>query len=204
MIPKAFIFIGRSGSGKGTQAKLLEEFLVKKDPKTAVFYLQTGEQFRNFIQGDTHTQKLSNALYTTGALQPAFLAIYMWAKAFTENLKGGERLIVDGTPRKLSEVGILQSVFDFYKLGKPVVLFMNVSEGEARKRLLERHRMDDTKSDVELRLAWYHTDVEPAVDWYRSARDCHFLDINGEQTPEQIHEEIVTKVSELATKKADK
>ncbi len=168
MIPQAFIFIGRSGSGKGTQAKLLKEFLTKKDPNSAVFYLQTGEEFRKFIQGETYTQKLSNSILAAGGLQPAFLAIYMWSKAFTEGLKGGERLIVDGTPRKLSEVGILQSVFEFYKLGKPVVLFMNVSEGEARKRLLERQRADDTSNGVELRLAWYHTDVEPAVDWYDS------------------------------------
>ena len=45
-----FIFIGASGSGKGTQVALLKEYIKKKDPETPIFYVQTGEYFREFVR----------------------------------------------------------------------------------------------------------------------------------------------------------
>ena len=59
MKPQTFIFIGRSGCGKGTQAELVQEHLKQIDPKRKVLYIQTGAEFREFIKGNSETQKLS-------------------------------------------------------------------------------------------------------------------------------------------------
>ncbi len=195
MNPQTFIFIGRSGAGKGTQATLLQAYLEKTQPGVSVKYLQTGAEFRAFLQGDSYTQKTAKALSVKGALQPAFLAIYMWAKFFTEKLTGGEHLIIDGTPRKRDEAQVLDSVFGFYGRTKPVILFMNVSEAEAARRLAARHRLDDNSAEIRGRLAWYKTDVEPAVEWYRTNPNYRFVDVNGEQSEAKIHADIVAAIS---------
>lgn len=200
--PQTFIFIGRSGSGKGTQATLLQVYLEKAGRATGagaasvpVRYLQTGAEFRAFLQGNTYTQKTAKALSLKGALQPAFLAIYMWAKFFTEQLTGGEHLIIDGTPRKRDEAQVLHSVFGFYGRPKPIVLFMNVSEKTAASRLAARQRQDDNSAEIRGRLAWYKTDVEPAVEWYRTHPDYHFVEVNGEQSEAKIHADIVAAIA---------
>src|SRR3989344_8323139 len=83
MFPQNFIFIGMSGCGKGTQAKLLGEYLKKIDPEREVFFLETGAEFRRFIQGEGYTQRLSKKIYDEGGSQPEFLSVYMWSHLVT-------------------------------------------------------------------------------------------------------------------------
>src|SRR3989344_985591 len=59
MSPQTIIFFGRSGSGKGTQARLLEEYLRKNDSsKRGVIYIETGARFRQFIKEYTGKEHL--------------------------------------------------------------------------------------------------------------------------------------------------
>jgi len=58
MDPQAFIFFGRSGSGKGTQAKLLVEALKEKTGRE-VLYVETGQRFREFKTGETLSSELT-------------------------------------------------------------------------------------------------------------------------------------------------
>ena len=194
MLPQNFIFIGRSGCGKGTQAKLLGEHLRKIDPQRNIFFLETGAVFRKFIQGENYTQKLSKQAYNDGVLQPEFLSIYMWSHILAENFKEDEHLIVDGTPRKFHEAGALHSIFDFYKREKPNLVFINVGEKWATDRLEGRGRLDDNRDDVKMRLGWYKSDVLPAIDFYRNNPKYIFLEINGEQTVEKVHQDIMSKL----------
>lgn len=193
MLPQNFIFIGRSGCGKGTQAKLLKEYLNKIDPQRNAFYLQTGAEFRKFIQGENYTQKLSKKIIDEGLLQPEFLSVYMWSRLLAENFKEGEHIIIDGTPRKFHEAGILDSVFDFYNREKPHLIFINIGEMWATDRLKSRGRSDDNHEDIEARLKWYETDVVPTINFYRNNPKYDFLEINGEQTIEKVHQDILEK-----------
>lgn len=195
MLPQNFIFIGRSGCGKGTQAKLLKEHLNKVDPRKNVFYLQTGAEFRKFIQKEGYTQNLSRKIYDEGALQPEFLSIYMWSHLLVENFKEDEHLIVDGTPRKFHEAGALHSIFDFYKREKPYLIFIKTGEQWAIDRLNDRGRFDDNSDDIKSRLGWYETEVLPAIGFYRNNFKYHFIEINGEQTIEKVHQDILSKLS---------
>jgi adenylate kinase len=190
-----FIFIGMSGCGKGTQAKLLQEHLKKIDPTRDTFYMQTGAVFREYIKGDTHTQKLSHEIYTSGGLQPEFLSIYMWADTFSKNFKGTEHLIVDGTPRKVHEAGVLHSIFEFYKRNaKPHLIFIKVGKEWAFEKLIARKRLDDSEDDIKRRLAWYDSEVAPTVEYYRNNPYYHFVEVNGEQSIEEVFEELKSKL----------
>jgi adenylate kinase family enzyme len=185
---KAFILIGRSGCGKGTQAKLLMELLGKTGK---AIYLQNGAEFRNFIKGDSATAKLSADAYAHGVLQPEFLAVHMWSGALVREYHGTEHLVLDGMPRKFHEAGVLDSMFDFYKIEKPIVIHIDVSSEWSTARLLGRGRQDDTRGDVASRMKWYETDVVPAIDFYRKNPKYQFFSVNGERAVEEVFADIV-------------
>jgi adenylate kinase family enzyme len=120
------IFIGPAGSGKGTQVDLLCKKLAEADAQTPIFHLQTGQYFRSFIQGDTYAAHVARAANAAGERQPDFLAMWIWSDVFVKNLTGREHLIIDGSPRKLEEAGILDSAMKFYKRERPVVISIEV------------------------------------------------------------------------------
>lgn len=194
MTPHTFIFIGRSGCGKGTQAKLLETYLKTNDPKRTVFHLETGQRFRDFVAKDTYTSSRAKEIMHAGKRQPDFLAVWMWANTFIEDLKGDEHMILDGISRSLPEAKTLENAFTFYDRNKVHVIHMNVSRAWSEKHLLARGRSDDVTEDIKARLDWFDKDVMPAVEYFRTHQNYTFLDINGEQPIENVHEEILTKV----------
>ncbi len=196
MHPKTFIFIGRSGSGKGTQARLIQEWLKKETPEFEIFYLETGTGFRKFFKGNAFSHTLSQKIYKEGGLQPAFLAVWMWSHLLIEKMTGKEHLIIDGTPRKAHEAPLLDEALRFYERKKPYFVYLNVGEEWARKRLHERGRSDDrTETSVNERMEWFKTDVLPAVEFFRKRDGYHFLDINGEQGIDEIHKDIVSHLT---------
>lgn len=194
MTTQAFIWIGRSGCGKGTQAELVSNLLKEKDPATGVLYIQTGLEFRKFIHGETITEKKSKEIYDAGGLQPEFLTVRMWVDPLVANYNGKDHIIFDGTPRKYHEAGVLDSVFGFYGIFKPWVIHIDISKEEATRRLLARKREDDTEEDIKERLAWYENQVSPTIGFYVDNPDYNYIKINGERSVENIHADIVKMV----------
>ncbi len=200
MNPQTYIFIGKSGCGKGTQSLLLKQYLEKKSDRT-IFYLESGERFREFISQTNHTAALSRVIMKRGELQPAFLAIHIWSHIMIEQMNDAKHVIIDGTPRKLAEAEILDGALRFYNRlppqpgAKVIIIFMNVSDKWAIERLSGRGRADDKLvNEVVKRLAWFETDVMPAVVYYKNNPEYDFLEINGEQTIEEVHQEILSKI----------
>ena len=194
MSPRTFIFIGRSGCGKGTQAKLLEEYLVEKYPEFPIFYLETGQGFRDFIKKGIYTSDLSAKLYEMAEPQPAFLAVWMWSHLLVENLKGSEHLIIDGTPRAHAEALVLNGAMKFYQRNYSVI-YLNVSRIWSEERLKGRGRSDDVKgADIQKRLDWFDKEILPAVEYFRSSKECNFLEINGQRSIEEIHKETISQL----------
>ncbi len=191
---QTFIFIGRSGSGKGTQAKLLERYLAKSDQELRpVYYLETGEQFRKFIKGKNLSSKLSRKIYEEAGLQPSFLAIHFWSKLLIENLTSQEHLIVDGTPRYLDEARVFTAALSFY--GRlATVIYLDIPRGVSEARLRERGRIDDRKdADIKKRLDWFDKDVVPAIEYMKNEPTYEFIEIKGDQPIEKVHDEILRK-----------
>jgi adenylate kinase family enzyme len=194
MKPRVFIFIGMSGCGKGTQAELLIELLKKKDPSHDVLYVQTGQSFRNLIKNDSFTARKTKEIINAGDLVPEFLAIHIWSDMLVDDYKEGDHIIFDGTPRKFHEAEVLDSVFGFYGLTKPTIVYLDISHDEAMKRLLRRKRADDTPASIEERLGWYEKEVVEALKFFEDNPNYLFLKIDGERSVEEIHEDIAKKV----------
>jgi adenylate kinase family enzyme len=195
---QTFIFIGRSGCGKGTQAKLLMDKLRTEDSGD-IFYLETGQRFRDFVKEPNYTSGLSYEVMKKGDRQPDFLAAHIWSHVLIGTFNGRQHLFIDGTPRSKNEALILDTAIKFYNLTKPFVVYFNVSNDWARERLMERGRADDKGAEgVEKRLAWFERDVLPAVEYYREHPDYHFLEINGEQSIEDVHKELISKITSVS------
>ena len=195
MKPQAFIFIGRSGSGKGTQVDLLQEYLQKNDDRK-ILHITTGQLLRDFIQRDTtsYTAKLTKRVMDEAKLMPTFIPIWLWTGFLAENFTGEEHLFFDGLPRRMREVKILETAIEFYNIHKTHIVHVDISDEEARKRLLGRGRGDDTEEGIKSRLEWFKNDVEPILDFYKNHPNRDYHDINGEQSIEDVHKEIVKEV----------
>ncbi len=199
MSPQTFIFIGRSGCGKGTQAELLQKLLKEKESQNGtqreIFYLETGENFREFIKGQKYSNKLADEIYKKGDRQPDFLAVWMWSHVLLDNFKGTEHLFLDGICRSLSEAMAFTTALEFYNRDVTVI-HIDVSRQWSEDRLLARGRMDDmTKEDIDKRLDWFDKDSAPAIDYFSSHKRYNLLNINGQQSIEDVHKEIVQKLN---------
>lgn len=176
---KTVIFMGRSGSGKGTQAKAVVATLQEATGRET-FYLESGQQFRDFIAAGGYSAKLSQQIMDAGQLQPAFLAIWNWSHLLVAHLTGEEHLVIDGTPRSLDEALILDTALKFYQREPFAFVYLNVSADEARERLLLRGRGDDqTVEKINERLRWFDESVLPVVEHYRTHPQCRFIEIDG-------------------------
>lgn len=194
MPPQTFIFIGRSGCGKGTQGKLIELYLKQSDPGKKIYYHESGARFREFITGRNYSNLLSREIYERDDRQPDFLAIWIWGNLFIENLTGDEHLIIDGAPRSLPEAQVLSTALDFYGR-KAYVIHLNVSRSWSERHLLDRGRADDTNiKKIDKRLNWFDRDVLPAIEYFENHPDYKYVEVNGEQPIESVHAEIVKRI----------
>jgi len=194
MSPHTFIFMGQSGSGKGEQNRLLQKVLKEKNPEREIYNLETGNNFRKLVSGDSYSSKLAKAVADKGKLQPAFLAVCFWADNLLNNIKGDEHWILDGICRRLEEATVFTTAVEFYDR-KPIVIYVKVSRKWATDRLLGRGRADDTDmAQLNGRLDWFEEFTMPAIEYLKTNDRYTVLEINGEQTIEQVHEEIMQKL----------
>jgi adenylate kinase family enzyme len=192
-----FILIGRSGSGKGTQAALLQGALEDKGA-AKVMHITTGGGFREFLQSGKYVANLSKDVNTAGGLQPEFLAVWNWSNILINTITGNETVILDGAPRKPFEASILHSAINFLGYHKPVVIYLDVSESKSREHIKGRGREDDkNENNVTSRMNWFETDVLPTLDIYMHDPRYAFLHIDGERPIEEVHKDIMEKINKV-------
>lgn len=192
-----FIFAGRSGCGKGTQAKLLKEYLKSQDSNLALFEYSTGDGFRKFIEGDSYSSNLARDIQNKGELQPLFLTISMWASAFRDGLKPEDNIFIDGYPRVEAEAVAVVSALKFYERKTPLIIDFKVSRESSKERMEKRGRSDDTPENIEKRLNWYDRDVVPAIEYLKKQDGYIYWEVDGERPIEPIHEDIISRIKEL-------
>jgi adenylate kinase family enzyme len=109
-----------------------------------------------------------------------------------EELEEDMHLVFDGAPRSHSEAVLLSTAFQFYKREKPTVIFLDVSTKWAEERLLARGRQDDKAlAKITKRLDWFEEDTWPAIEYFKTNSLYRFVEINGEQAIEKVHNDIV-------------
>lgn len=189
----AFIFFGASGSGKGTQAKLLKKYLEENDSRK-ISYIETGNRFRTFSDNKNYLPSKITETVQSGGLLPVFLSVWNWTNAFFEELEEDTHIVLDGSPRRQLELPVLESALDFLKYEDVHIISLDVPRELLVERLLSRDRSDDDTTQIEKRLDWFMEEVQPMLDYYSENPRYKFHDIDGSKSVEEIQKEILTKI----------
>ena len=192
--PLVFILIGRSGCGKGTQAKLLIKYL-QDNNLGETLYIYTGDKLRAFVEKEkTLSARYGKSKMKAGDILPSFLAIWFWSGSLIEGVNENNNVIMDGSPRTLLEAMMVDDAMEFYGRSRVASIFLETSEEWSTKRLLEGGRGDDSLQSIKERLEFFEKDVMPVIDYYSGKSRHKLTRINGEQSVEEVHKEILEKV----------
>lgn len=178
---RTIFFVGKPGCGKGTQAKLLAE-------RTGWPIFASGDLFRKIAKEESVVGRKVKLENDAGLLQPHWFAMYLYLQALF-SVPETSSAIFDGFNRKEAEAELVVSSLRW--LGRPfVIVNVEVSDEEVQRRLQLRKEVDGRADDhvVDERLQEYYTYTAPAITIFR--KEGVLLDINGEQTPEKIAEDI--------------
>lgn len=179
--------IGRQGSGKGTQAKLLQS-------ETDYSIFSTGGRFREIAAEPTFVGKKIKDIIDNGWLTPHWFASYLFQDVLFK-LKEGDGIIFEGVARKEPEARLFHEVHQWLERDY-CVLYINISEDKAVKRLQKRSelegREDDDEDGIRKRFQEYEKHTLPALEFLRSQNVV--IDIDGEQSLEDVHKESLEKL----------
>jgi len=214
---QVFCVIGKSGSGKGTQVELLKKKLGK------THHIVNGDLFRAFIKSNHPFAARIGKIVNSGGLPPAWFSAYLWESELIRFT--GPKIktaIFEGTPRRIWEAELLDEIAYFMFGLKPIAIYLDISDKEAKKRLLRRlickkckqpvpyklieknpktcsfcggaiiKRKDDDEGSIKKRLVWYKTEVLPTIEYYRKQK--RLVSINGEQDVSAVFAELWGKL----------
>lgn len=190
--PLIIAFLGKSGSGKGTQVELLKE-------KLGLEYIGSGNLLRSRKEEQDFTGKKIASIIDEGGLVPSPIIFELWMKEMEKIKDNGSTkgILIDGSPRKILEAQILEEAVSWYDWADNFkVLYLDISNEEAKKRLLKRGetsgREDDDEDGIKKRLEWFVEEVTPVIDFYKNNN--RLIEINGEQSVEEVYAEIIRKL----------
>ena len=191
METQTFVFFGQVGSGKGTQVELLMDYLKNKDASKEIVYGGTGEEFRKMLVSDNYTAKLIKESMNRGELLPDFLTTSLFTNILISSLDDQKHLVADGYPRTVLQSENFEQIMEFFKRDNVKIIYIELSEAEAMKRNLLRGRADDTEEGLKKRFHEYENKVIPAMDYFKGKAGYQILTINGEQSIEDVHKDII-------------
>ena len=203
------VLMGAPGAGKGTQAQRLEKQL-------NYTHISTGDVLRKEIASKSEAGKKIAAIIDNGDLisDEWMLSIL---KQVVSGIKGN--IILDGFPRTVAQAEMLDKMLAELgrKIGKVIEIVLPdeavVTRLSARKQcklpsgaikqigpdfsLADCQaeggevftRKDDSPESVIYRLAVYHKQTEPIMDFYRA--EGRFVEINGNQAPDAVFTELL-------------
>lgn len=194
MQPITVLFFGSQGAGKGTQVKMLIDFL-RSNSDRKVVHIDMGQELRNLRDTGSYTGKLTGAVIDEGHRMPDFMPIYLQTKKLADSFTGEEHIIADGLARGADQTRAFDDMMTFFKRDTHFqIVNIIISDDSAVKRLLLRGRNDDTEEAIRRRLAWTKKDVLPQLSMLRErGRVVH--EVDGEPTIEEIHQDILKRLA---------
>lgn len=192
--PQTFIFIGRSGSGKGTQIDLLKKYISEINKEIGTFSFVMGNAFRSFMKDEGYAQDAIRTIVNSGKLVPDSITNSLFVSDLLNNLKPNEHLYIDGIPRSPLQAETVIEVIKFYERVNPIIINIEVSKEIVEERMLLRARPDDTKEAIAERMKFYDENIVPAIEILKEKSGFVYLEINGERTPEEINIELINRL----------
>ena len=203
------VLLGAPGAGKGTQAQFLMA-------KFGIPQISTGDMLRAAIKAGTELGKQAKAVMDAGQLVSDDLIIGLVKERILEDdCKAG--FLLDGFPRTIPQADAMKEngvsvdhVLEFDVPDEVIVERMagrRVHSGSGRVYHLVYNppkvegkddvtgddlsiRPDDEESTVRKRLAIYHEQTKPLVDFYQAeakSGNCQYLTVDGTQAVEAVN-----------------
>jgi adenylate kinase len=202
------ILLGAPGAGKGTQAQFLMA-------KFKIPQISTGDMLRAAIKAGTELGKQAKAVMDAGQLVSDDLIIGLVKERIVQD-DCRDGFLLDGFPRTIPQADAMKenrvdvdSVIEFDVSDEVIVERMagrRVHSGSGRVYHLVYNpptvegkdddtgddlsiRPDDEEATVRKRLAIYHQQTKPLVDYYQveaQLGNCKYLTIDGTQPVEQV------------------
>jgi adenylate kinase len=176
------LLLGPHGAGKSTQAHLLSASL-------HIPYISTGEMLRVLATQVNETGKQIRARLERGEYMTNEEMIPLVNERLSQiDVKNG--FLLEGYPRTLEQAQQLTAPID-------LVLNLYLDKEEVVRRLLARHRLDDTPEIIERRLTHYLAEADVILDFYRSRNLLRQVDAND--TVENVQRSLLIEIDNIGT-----
>jgi adenylate kinase len=212
------LLLGPPGSGKGTQAKRLEE-------RHGLLQLSTGDMLRAAVAAGSEVGKRTEAIMKAGKLVPDEVVIAIISERIDQG-RGKHGFVLDGFPRTTAQAEALEQQLDQEGRRITAALLLEVPDAEIIKRIAGRRvcvkaghnyhvdydppknpdicdqdgsrliqRDDDRPEVVRKRLSVYHDQTAPLVDFYDERGLLRRVD--GTRAPAEVHDHIRAVIATL-------
>jgi adenylate kinase len=178
------VFVGAPGSGKGTQAKLLQDRL-------GLAYIGTGDILREAVRQETPLGKKAAPLLAAGQLVPDEFVNQLVAELFRGPTRP-DRFILDGYPRTAAQAAALDELLNEVGLDLRAVIHFAIDEEMAVRRLVGktgRGRDDDAEQTVRHRLKVFRDTSRELLRYYQRQGLLH--EVPAADTIENLYQRIV-------------
>jgi adenylate kinase len=181
------ILLGPPGSGKGTQAKLLEQGL-------GITHVSTGDILRRAVAERTPLGQEAERLMSAGQLVPDRVMIELMRERLRNGV--GQGFLLDGFPRTVEQAEALERMLGENGQAIDHVISIRVDRRDLIERLKGRAaiegRTDDGDEVIEKRLEVYERQTLPVADFYR--RRSMLIEVDGKGNIEDVAKDIRTRL----------
>ena len=182
---KNIIFFGPPGAGKGTQAKIISEYL-------KISHLSTGDILRKkLLDKDDLANKLKSVMSSGNLVSDEILNSIVSLRLKKEITNG---FILDGYPRTLAQSEFLNNFLINNTVAINYIFNIQLNFETLKKRILKRSseesRDDDNIDVIETRYNEYLNSTEKVSNFYKENYPSVFHEIDGSQQIQEITDKI--------------
>jgi len=156
------VLLGAPGSGKGTQAALLEK-------QMDIPHISTGVLFRSAVKEETALGRQIKTIMDCGELVPDDLTLDLLEQRMNQ-ADAADGFILDGYPRNLIQAESLDTLLETLRWPLDDAVQIEVDSEEVISRIAKRAakegRSDDSENVARNRLRVYQERTAPVMDYY--------------------------------------
>ena len=180
------LLLAAPGGGKGTQGERLASHF-------GIRHISSGDVLRAAAGDGSPAGREVAAYQQRGDLVPDQIVFDLLVPVVAAAAAGGG-YILDGFPRTVPQAITAADIGARLDLTLDATIYLHVPEEVLVQRLLARARPDDTPDVIRHRLEVFTDTTRPLIEYYRNRGI--LVEVNADQPPESITEEIVSRLPE--------